>query len=84
MAIYGDNKHNAEIHPAKIRRREIKEKYVKRAQKAKENKNKLLFDVVHNLLENNSYDNKDYIKQLLLEVLSKRTQKELKQILYGE
>lgn len=50
----------------------------------KENKRKLIEDVVFDLTENNLYENLDYIRDLLRESLNKRTQKELKQILYGE
>jgi len=52
------------------------------AEKRKENKSKLILDVVHDLMEN-QYDSQQYIKDLLIEALSKRNQKELKQILYG-
>lgn len=51
--------------------------------KQKENKNKLVSDVVFMVMEN-SYEYHDFIKDLVYEALSKRTQKELKQILYGE
>lgn len=50
-----------------------------KAQKARENKNILIHDIVYELMENH-YEAKDYIKCLLIEALSKRTQKELKQI----
>jgi len=82
MAIYGDNKHNYKTE-AKQRRREKAEFYTKRAKKAKENKNILIDDVVNDLMEN-SFDYHDFIKDLMKEALSKRTQKELKAILYGE
>jgi len=82
MAIYGDNKHNYKTE-AKQRRREKAEFYTKRAKKAKENKNILIDDVVNDLMEN-SFDYHDFIKDLMKEALSKRTQTELKAILYGE
>lgn len=47
----------------------------------KANKNKLLLKVVYDLISN-FYNNEDYIKDLLIESLSKRTQKKLKEILY--
>ncbi len=44
-----------------------------------ENKNKLILDIVEDLLENN-YESQQYIKYLLIEALSTRTIEELKQI----
>lgn len=82
MAIYGDNKHNYKTE-AKQKRREKAEFYLKRAEVAKNNKNILITDVVNNLMEN-SFDYHDFIKDLMKEALSKRTQTELKAILYRE
>ena len=50
-----------------------------KAQKAKENKEKLIESIIDDLWEN-IYDSQDYIKDLVRESLSKRTQKDLKQI----
>ena len=83
MAIYGDNKHNYKTE-AKQRRREKAEFYTNRVKKAKENKNKLLLEVIWEMFENTGSDWEDYKKSLCIEALSKRTQKELKAILYGE
>jgi hypothetical protein len=50
-----------------------------KAQKAKENKEKLIESIIDDLWEN-IYDSQDYIKDLVRESLSRRTQKDLKQI----
>lgn len=57
----------------------MENKYKQRAKKAQENKNKLIHDIVHKLLED-SFESQDYIKCLLIEALSRRTQKDLKEI----
>lgn len=57
----------------------MESKWKQRAKKAQENKNKLILDIVEDLLENH-YDSQEYIKCLLIEALSRRTQKELKEI----
>jgi len=57
----------------------LENKFRQKVLKAKENKNKLVLEIVHDLLEN-QHESQDYIKCLLIEALSKRTQKELKQI----
>ena len=50
-----------------------------KAQKAKENKTKLIETIIEDL-ENNLYDSRYYIFDLCREALSRRTQKELKEI----
>lgn len=51
----------------------------------RENKNKLIFDLIYDMFETqNAYDYEDFKKDLCIEALGRRTQKELKQILYGE
>ena len=50
-----------------------------KAQKAKENKNELIETIIEDL-ENNLYDSRYYIFDLCREALSRRTQKELKEI----
>jgi len=82
MAIYGDNKHNYKTE-AKQRRREKAEFYTNRVKKAKENKNKLIQQLIREFRDD-VYNWENYIMDLCEEALSKRTQKELKAILYGE
>lgn len=47
--------------------------------KAKVNKAKLIHSIIEDLWEN-LYESEEYIKDLLFETLSKRTQKDLKEI----
>lgn len=57
----------------------MENKFRQKILKAKENKNKLILEIIEDLFEN-QYESQEYIKSLLMEALSKRTQKELKQI----
>ena len=57
----------------------MENKFRQKILKAKENKNKLILEIIEDLFEN-QYDSQEYIESLLMEALSKRTQKELKQI----
>mgnify|MGYP003555035392 FL=1 len=76
MAFYGDGKHNINM-LSKIERGQLK------AKKRRENKNKLLLNVVYMLFGDDSYDYDSFKQALCREALAKRTQKELKEILYG-
>jgi hypothetical protein len=62
----------------------MENKFKERAKKAQENKNALIETIIddleNNLLKNNLYDFRYYIFDLCREALSKRTQKELKEI----
>ena len=60
----------------------MENKFRQKVLKAKENKNKLILEIIEDLFEN-QYDSQEYIESLLMEALSKRTQKELKQIIYN-
>ena len=57
----------------------MENKFRQKILKAKENKNKLILEIIEDLFEN-QYESQEYIESLLMEALSKRTQKELKQI----
>jgi hypothetical protein len=57
----------------------MENKFKERAKKAQENKNALIETIIDDL-ENNLYDSRYYIFDLCREALSKRTQKELKEI----
>lgn len=56
---------------------------IARKEKIQQNKDKLIEDVIEDL-KSNIYENEDYIFILVREALRTRTQKELKQIIYGE
>jgi hypothetical protein len=79
MAIYRDGKHNDGVVNAWRLQKQVNEK----AKKRQENKNELLLEVMHQMFNSNS-DWDGFIKDLCMEALSKRTQKELKAILNGE
>jgi len=60
-----------------------KRKNPAKAKIQRENKEKLVNKLLNDMF-NNLYNYEDYMKGLCREALYKRTQKELKQILYGE
>lgn len=78
MAFYEDGKHDNGI----IAKYKLEEAIKQKQRKRQENKNKLLLEVMHQLFNSNS-DWDEFIKDLCMEALSKRTQKELKAILNG-
>lgn len=80
MAIYGDNKHDSD--PIKERIRNKNKFYLERAKKAKENKEKLIEELINDMFYGGS-DWESYKEDLCRESLKKKTQKELKGILYG-
>ena len=78
MAIYKDGKHNSNNVIVKSKNKV----YLERAKKAKKNKEKLIKDLISDMMDDN-YGYRDFIEGLCYEALQKRSQKELKEILYG-
>lgn len=74
MAIYKDGKHNEGVITKVVRNQQY---YIDRAKKAKQNKEKLIEEIVDNMM-NDIYNYKDVIRDLLTEVFQKTSQKDLK------
>ena len=72
MAIYNDDKHNFGMEGSF-------NKKSNKGNKAKENKQRLVNEIIDNLWEN-LYESEEYIKDLVEESLMRRTQKDLKEI----
>ena len=74
---------NNPIASYRIRNREREAKNAQKALKRKENKEILIEDLLFSMFEQGGNDWYDYKRELCKEALNKRTQKQLKEILYG-
>lgn len=74
---------NNPITSYKVRSRERQAKNAQKSLRRKLNKEALVLELINDMF-NDTYNYEDFMKGLCKEALYKRTQKELKKILYGE